>query len=316
MKFFKTNRLKAYMLVSIACVLTLNGAAVTYNLGDRLGDNLASYCHARWLAYKYDIPFHYTPFKFSEYLAFSKMHPKRDDQSFKSIIRFPQRGKHITIESLNIKRESDTLYVVPFFPEAPYDAIAFGFNYFDIDWNDQKFLSILREEIKPLISFPALSLPVDKITVAVHLRKGSGPDGTIYKLEKFPLRFLPDSFFIEQTKKLSQLFNDQPMYVYIFTDNKNPKALVEKCEKAINKPNIMYTCCHASHPDRSLHELEDFFNLTLFDCMIRPQSHYSQMASHLSHAKVVIYPTTDISTLKKKSKKKKTHVIRPVIVNR
>lgn len=310
--------LKNYCLIAaILLVQTVKPAAITYGLGDRTGDNLASYCHARWIAYKLDIPFHYTPFKFSELLAFSKIHPQREDKKFKNIVRFQQMGGgRVSIQSLPINKESDTLYVVPFFPELRVDAIRMKFTYFDIDWNDQKFLSLLREEIKPLTSFPTLELPSDKIMVAVHLRKGSGPDGIVNKLASYPLRFLPDSFFIEQIKKLSEIFNNQPMHVYLFTDSKNTQALIERYKAQVNKATITFSCCQATHTNPDLNVLEDFFNLMKFDCIIRPDSHFSQIAAKLSHAKIIIYPTLDLKKLKKKHKKNRQYYIYPVIENR
>ena len=247
-------------------------SAVTYNLGDRLGDNLASYCHARWISHTWNIPFHYTPFKYSEHLAFSKMYPVRSADNLQEIMLFsPLLKRQISIHSLAMHKDANILYVVPYFPETRVDAINFGYTYFDVGWEDEAFLAQLREEIRPIIPLPKLELPHDRITVAVHLRKGSGPDGTIYRLQDFPLRFPPDSFFIPQIKRVSEMFHNQPLYVYIFTDVKNPAALVERYKAAVNKPNIMFRCCQASHPNPEFHVLEDFFNLSLFDCIIRPE---------------------------------------------
>ncbi len=306
MKLGKQKLLQLYLLILGINLLTGDAAiasTVTYNLGDRLGDNLASYCHARWISYKRNIPFHYTPFKYSEHLAFTKMYPVRNADNLKEVMLFPQLLKRqINIHSLTIQKDPNFLYVVPFFPETRIDAINFGYTYFDVGWEDEAFLAQLREEIRPIIPLPTLELPKDRITVAVHLRKGSGPDGITYRLQDFPLRFPPDSFFIPQIKRVSEMFHNQPLYVYIFTDDKNPAALVERYRAAVNKPNIMFRCCQASHPNPEFHVLEDFFNLTLFDCIIRPESHFSQIASKLSRAKVIIHPSNYARTQKHKKK--------------
>ena len=308
----KANICGAFLLSLILVQIHYNSllanavtSAVTYDLGDRLGDNLASYCHAKWYFYIYDIPLLYQPFKYSEHLMLSKINKRRDNKQFKNVISYPQRlNKKVDISSLNIQKNSETLYVIPFFPDITKDAIKFGFIYFDINWADEKFLAQLREDIKPINPIPQLQLPSNVTTVCVHVRKGSGPDGTIYKLDDFPMKFPPDNFYIEQIKRVSQHFQNKPLYVHIFTDYKKPDELVEKYKAVINLPNITYNCC-VMKTDSELVLLEDFFNMTLFDCIIRPASALSLIASKLSHAKIVIYPTDYKMEMQSKKNKKK-----------
>lgn len=299
------------LLLQIYCDNTIEASAVTYELGDRLGDNLVSYCHAKWISYVYGIPLRYTPFKYSEYLMLSKIHKKRDKNEFKNVVNYPGFLKRkIDISSLNIHKDSQSLYVIPYFPETRRDALVSGFTYFDINWKDEEFLKQLREEIKPINQIPQLQLPKDVITVCVHLRKGSGPDGILFKNSNSPMRFPPDSYYIEQIKRVSHHFKNKPLYVHIFTDHKAPAQLVQKYKAAINLPNITYNCCVMdSGPD--LVVLEDFFNMTLFDCIIRPESHFSIMAAELSHAKLIIYPT-DFKMKKKRKNKEREWIITKV----
>jgi hypothetical protein len=46
--------------------------------------------------------------------------------------------------------------------------------------------------------------------------------------------------------------------------------------------------------------LEDFFALTQFDCLIRPDSHFSIAASKIADYKVIISPAHSIITKKRK----------------
>ena len=48
-----------------------------------------------------------------------------------------------------------------------------------------------------------------------------------------PLRFAPDSFFIAQLKKIAQLYPDERIYVYLFTDHNDPAELAEKYSKEV-----------------------------------------------------------------------------------
>src|SRR5581483_4103322 len=64
-------------------------SAVTYELNSgRLGDNLLTYGIARWISYKYGLPFLYVPFEYSEYLRLHETDPvydaKKAKRSFKN----------------------------------------------------------------------------------------------------------------------------------------------------------------------------------------------------------------------------------------
>lgn len=247
-------------------------SAITFELGDRLGDNLASYCHARWLSYKFDIPLRYTPFKNSDKLLLHNLHRRRDPQEkFNKVITYPAFGTgKKDIHSLGINKETNNLYVIPYFPETRVDAIKLDFFYFDIGWDDEQFLNQLRNEIRPIVPINFVDLPPGKISVAVHLRRGSGPDNNFDFYQKrfrsksfidkayplyqkrfrssscidkaYPLRFPPDSFFIKQIKRISVMFYDKPLYIHFFTDDKDPVALMQYFKSAVNKPNIEYDC--------------------------------------------------------------------------
>ena len=277
-------------------------SAITYDLGDRLGDNLAAYCHARWLSHIHNIEFVYHPFKESEKFAFSRYH--RSIDSVQNVFirreRFDQLGTKINSTDLPIKKDEGILYSVPYFPETRYDAIKDKYMHFDIDWDNEEFMKIIRSEISPINSLHRIKLPKDRISVAIHVRRGSGPDksrynqdtpnqGPMFFIEDFPLRFPHDSFFIEQIKRLSEILNDQPMYVHIFTDIPNTNDLIEKFSKEVAKPNIIYNS-RSHQADHSAYILQDFFDMMSFDCIIRPESHYSQIASRLSRAKIIIRP--------------------------
>lgn len=287
-------------LIGLVIIMTMSTvcpeSAVTYELGDRLGDNLISYSHARWISYKYDIPFRFVPFRYSEYLELSRRHKKREhNEQFVKVIKIggkmqiPFNKRKINLASFQIKRESNILYIVSFFPALPASHMKWPGAYFEIDWKDESFLKLLREEIKPLVELPRIKLPTHCFTIAAHVRKGSGPDFTRYKISDFPMRFLPDTFFIEQIKRVAKLRADKRLYVHIFTDTDKPHELVENYKRLINDPNITFGCC-VFQAEPQLAVLEDFFNLMEFDCIIRPESHFSQIAAYLSPAQMIIFP--------------------------
>lgn len=265
-------------------------SAVTFELGDRLGDNLASYCHARWVSHKYGIPLRVMQFTYSRHLLLSQIHKPHNPKDFSRTVKIggAWTGK-VNLVKFNIKQDTNTLYVVPFFPESPASLMKWRHGCFDIDWKDEEFIRLLREEIKPIPHIKPITIPKDHISVAVHLRKGSGPDFTRYDLRYYPLRFLPDSFFIEQIQRVSDSVDNKPLYVHLFTDYSKPHELVEKYTQLINRPHITFGCCPAKRSELGV--LEDFFNLMEFDCIIRPDSHFSQIAANISRARTVIFPS-------------------------
>ena len=289
---------KGIFLISIIAALyqaIYSENAVTFELGDRFGDNLASFAHAKWISYTYGIPLRITPFKYSNYLKLSVMHKQRDpNELFKNTVhirkvweRVATKNSKMDLSTFRFNKNEDTLYVVHYFAETKSDVLKGYWPYFDIDWDDQEFVNQLREEISPIIPLPRIELPKDRISIALHLRKGSGPDFTHYNIQDFPLRFPPDSFFIEQIKRFLILFKGKTLYVHLFTDYNNPIELLDEYKKALNDKNIRFGYSLRSY---DLAVLEDFFNLTCFDCIIRPESHFSQMASRLSKAKIVVHP--------------------------
>ena len=85
---------------------------------------------------------------------------------------------------------------------------------------------------------------------------------------------------------MSKFFQDQPLYVFLFTDYPNPEELKRSFEEQINAPNIQFAC----RKDNKVDLMEDFFGLTQFDCLIRADSNFSIAAEKISDYKVVIYP--------------------------
>ncbi len=144
---------------------------------------------------------------------------------------------------------------------------------------------------------PLLELPTDCITIAVHIRKGTGWDipqfaPSFEKLtEMGPLKWPPDSYYIEQIQNIIKLFPDQKLYIHIFTDHDNTQEIVEHYKAAINDTTGHVSWgCRAQGNKHDLNVLEDFFALTTFDCLIRNDSNFSLIASKLANYKMLIAP--------------------------
>jgi hypothetical protein len=273
---------------SVLCITS----AVTYTFsGGRLGDNLLSYCHAKWISYTYNIPLLYKPFGYSEQLMLDLLEiPYSDDleSQFEAVITY-------SIDT-QIDPKNGCLYVIPFFPESIFNRYDKDCPYlFTVDWEDQAFKSLLQAMIAPINPAPNALLWDESITVAIHVRKGTGWDIPNYRITpealtaSHPLRFAPDSFYIEQLKKIVGLFPGRKIYVYLFTDHDNPGELADKYAQVVacDRMTIDY---RRSENNEFINVLDDFFALQKFDCLIRADSNFSFIASKLGNYKVQISP--------------------------
>lgn len=259
---------------------------VTYNLngnGNSLGDNLIAYIHAKWLSFTNKIPLLYKPFAFSELFAF------HDSEK-----RFQSRMQSLFDQTVDVQGEFDviykdtskTLYVVPYFSEYPVDD-GQGLKFFEMNWEDKKFRKHLKSFLKPKEEFSYLKLPKGKVSVAVYVKKGTGSDGAADRQLR-PLEFPSHSYYIDQIKKINTILQGRPLYVYVFTDDRNPAQIVKQFKQAINLTNITYDY-RKSGADRK-YIVNDFFNMTTFNCLIRPEANLAIAAEALGDYMLVIKP--------------------------
>jgi hypothetical protein len=277
-------------------------SAVTYTFsGGRFGDNLVAYLHAKWISYKYKIPLLYKPFFYSDQLM---MHELEQPYKESDLALFEHQ---LTLEEgdyLDFSPHSSTLYIIPYFPECrdEYKVPHNHYPYFEVDWDDEGFVNEIRTMIRPRSFEVSIPLPKNKITVAVHIRKGAEFDAPLlyeqqtipsswegYSDRGYPLKFATDNYYQEQIKRISAFFGHQPLYVYLFTDATNPIELMENYAQALQLPNIEFDCRRTTNK-HDMNVLEDFFALTQFDCLIRVDSNFSLVASKLAHYKVQITP--------------------------
>ena len=286
------------------------GSAVTYELrkNSRFGDYIILYSAAKFLSNKYGIQLLYKRFPFSHLLAMDFHEQKYDEvllSQFKKAIFIRSEGEFIK----HANQKYPLLYKIC--------RVGFGFEkicaYAEANVS---FRNTLRKMIAPIKPLDKFCLPQDRISVAVHVRKGGGYDRPLssiqqfdghlnlveytqtvvaykppyaYVDQKFPLKFPPDQYYIDQIKKLSEMLNDVPLYVYLFTDDANPIAILEEYEWIIGKPNILFDCRREENR-HDLNVIEDFFAMTKFDCLICSQSNFSRGAQLIGKHKIVIHP--------------------------
>jgi hypothetical protein len=262
--------------------------AITYKLsGGRFGDDLIAYFRAKWIAYKYGLPFLYSPFPFSDQFAMAD----RDT----CLNTFLTRGRILTIS--NEKEIANTpslssILCIPYCPECRVDYLSLPAGwcpYIKVDWDDPKFKAEIVKCLTLKKPIETLSPPHHMVSLGVHVRRGGGVDNYEFARKNWPLKFPPDSYYIQQIRRVAAIFHNRPLYVYIFTDSLDPQEIVEKYKKILNNPYINLTCRQKGNsPHNNI--LTDFFSMTKFDCFIRCQSNFSIMATKLANHSIMIAP--------------------------
>ncbi|MCX5925243.1 MAG: hypothetical protein NT124_03010 [Candidatus Dependentiae bacterium] len=290
---------KTYLLFVTMCTMHSSFADfITYELipGSRLGDHLITYSKAKLASYLSGLPLYCPPFKMSDQLALS-IHETY----------VPKKTKRTVILD-NDQSICPTTYNSPIEHVCTLKTAIHGlkgFNdYYRYARANPTFKAELMRTICPLQPITAMPLPANMITVAVHVRMGGGFDKPLlmksgirtkprgnhqFADQMYPQRFPPEEYYSEQIAKASQLYNNKPLFVHIFTDDQNPSAIVARFKKKLSHLNITFSC-RATGNAHDANVLDDLFNMMRFDCLIRPASSYSKIAQLLGNHSIIIYP--------------------------
>lgn len=227
-------------------------ALITQRTSGRLGDQLLMYVKQKWVCWKYGGKLLHLPFPQSSLFA---LHDKEEHYNayYHNKEYKPCSGLVLTMQGINL---DNSLYTLGFFfHDARMVRDCF---------RNTEFKNVLREALEPTIAVPLVPLSSDGITVALHVRKGEAFDGkllsdqffisppyacadenfilpfpcpvakhSLYIDEIWPLRFLPDQFYIDQLCILASMFPTDPIRVYLFTDAINPQDLAKKYQKEL-----------------------------------------------------------------------------------
>lgn len=295
--------------------------------GGRLGDDVYAYVFAKWLSYKYDIHFYATPFNNSDAFAINTTDSLLSEEiknTFTNIINIQNEDE--LIQSLRTCTKP-TLFTIGFGTGPDYASfLVENFQWPDLYTNmfyritkHHAFAAYLKKSLvinDDLVS-NKICLPQDKITVAVHIRKGSGNDLDLrsiqyndeceqiinHKIRRegplrgsdtiWPLKFPPEQYYVDQIIKLSNLLSNVPLFVYVFTDDKDPNKIVKRLKKRVTLPNITFSCRQGDVSNVHCNQkalMEDIWNMAQFDCLIKTQSSLSMISQLIGNTKIIIYP--------------------------
>lgn len=258
------------------------GSFVTYSLdGGRFGDQLINYMKALWVSCKYDIPLIYHPFSYSNLLELSSAHPQLSDQKKKELKKIEVKDNGDIIEK-TLGREAN-LYSISFQSQVLNDE----------DWENEAFKEKLSNLIKPKQPFDFTKIPSGYVSIAIHIRSRNNGFDSSQDVEQMPTKFPPYSFYLNALKQIASHFKNNPLYVYIFTDDPNPQVIKNKFSKKWDqwkmRQKIIFNC-RKSENRHNKNVLEDFFDMMRFDCIIHPDSMFSLGASIIAAPIIEVMP--------------------------
>lgn len=253
--------------------------AITYELnGGRLGDNLSTYCKAKWLSYKLGIPLLYKSFEYSDQL---QLHTT--DQLFSEEIKntFDAIVKVKSMDDIKNNKQENVLFVTNFYTQTP--------GLYEYSLQDVQFAQEIRNLLTP-ITTPELPIKEkNSVTVALHVRTGGGFDPK-NSAQKWPTKFPPRSYYIEQLKTLRKLIEKTlSLHVYLFTDDAHPAELVQKYIQELSDPTITFDF-RTEHNSHDTNVVEDFYAMAQCDCLIRSSSLLAKATQLLGSHLIILYP--------------------------
>jgi hypothetical protein len=268
----------ALLCFQIHALIQCIPSAVTFAPnGGRFGDNLYSCSQAYWIHYRYNLPFIFKPFPYSEYLHIHHDYPHYTHDfatHFKTTL-YVKSGLPLDY----IKDE--TLYITTF-RESP-----------GVDWSDSGFVDAFRYALSPVDGHWPSSLNLDdtKHSIALHVRAGGNfkYDKGFYK--KIPLLFCAADYYV-QALQLLLCHLEGACVVHIFTDDEHPQKIAQHIKKQLSSADqarveITYRAQGNNH---NAHVLTDFFEMMRFKYLIRSCSHFSVFVEQLGSCVVSIYP--------------------------
>lgn len=170
----------------------------------------------------------------------------------------------------------------------------------------------IKRLLTPKADF-SFEFPENRISVAMHIRKGGGFDhplaSELYRpavrndnatrTSKYqfvdrdqPFKFPPEQYYVDQLIFLHALLDQQPLYVFLFTDDKEPQTIVERIQEKLLEHNITnitfdYRKTENAH---NLNIIEDISFMSKFEYLIKSGSHYPWIAQMIGNHKAIISP--------------------------
>lgn len=253
---------------------------ITYKIPQgRLGDQLFTFCKAQWLAYHYNISLYYHPYKYFNELELvykEKVYNKKLFANYKIVyVKNMQDFVNVmnTKNNENILIQIDMYFVCDDWQSDdnknyviyPYNIkytdkyCERGLSYYRVQYDacinglrkNERFLDLLRTQLQP-IKNNEFVIPQDKITVAVHVRKGGGFDKPYYSIQEYPIDLKIDHYlFITKGKKDNFFHKINKQIQEMLKNEQSNNCLIESITyKTFQQPYIDLTRPLKHPPDQ------------------------------------------------------------------
>lgn len=322
------------------CCRTLPSAprcAVVSVSATLVGDAISSFANAKMLALCYKLPFYYSSFGHYSCFMLSRLEKNAGEiQNYGDYLKIHVCDERLVPENIG------------------KDKVVFlGSIITPVVNVEPAWIAELKKDLQP-VKIPTVNvLPSDRITVAVHVRKGNGGgehyDGTLSSVQQFDFdrsqvsyipaslrfnyafdwetfirdmngklvsssfargditrltypvenmdslygwetKFPPEQYYIDQVIKLSACLRGVPLFVQIFTDDKDPLALVARFRSAVTNVNAIIHYEDNRKKDHEQRIIEDLYNMSRFQVFIRSQSYFARVAELMGDHAVIFYP--------------------------
>lgn len=272
--------------------------AIVFSLNPgRIGDCLINYTKAKWVSWKYDLSLYVE--KFSHIDKFI-LHAK-EKHNFRYLRRDFKQVVALSSDDIlcNQGIVNGTLYKTSYYFQAQDWGHVHDIHTWHGLYDNQEFRQLIRSLVKPKDNYTKIVIPQDIITVAVHVRKGCGRDpgvssnGVLKKRRRgpvvasdrgHPLKFPPDHFYIDSLRLLLDHIDNQQIYVQIFTDHTEPQKIIDYYKKCLNDQRVVFADAVYNY------FIADMFDMSLFDCLIRPDSSFSKISELVGNHTIVMCP--------------------------
>lgn len=315
MKQIVWRNVHAYFLLFYLGLCTFPSSFSVYRItpraGGRLGDWVIAYCKALYYSQETGIPITLPHIDHASAFLFYEQEEQVGALSFDRtvVVKKPADIKPL---------RGNILFVVDLF--TPLSAERdFGESDFFVEEICEKmaqkpaYAARLKHMLQPSVPYTKVPIFNDGISVAVHIRRGSGADMPLFSQQLytsdeanmadvgkrahhscavdvgFPLKFPPEQFFVDQINGLAKLLPTHVLHFCIFTDDAYPEELLERIKKncPITNGDFSLSNAHVWHEKIE----DDLFAMTHFDCLIRSCSHFGGIAQIMGDYKLIVSPT-------------------------
>ncbi|MFH1831566.1 MAG: hypothetical protein ABH827_02070 [bacterium] len=290
----------------------------------RFGNHIHGTCKAKWLSYKYKIPYLLIPFEYAQDLTLFNTEKHASPELIETLYKNQKKHKQISSDLtykriVNIDKEADlisglakaktpTLFVCNFNTQLNHDNIKNFMHisplYMNIAYSlalaEPEFGKDLKKILTPINPI-SIDLPKNRITVAMHVRKGGGFDGATeaqdyFKSENYPVKY--QEFIINNNNTQEQInINAQTNTPVNLTASSQSEPEIKPTSNS-NKPN---------EPNTNNKNLIFAKNKTkpklkaavdkLFPTKLPPNQYYIdqiiKLSEHLNNAPLYVYFFTD-----------------------